>query len=70
MRTAIPPTSTANVTGQHNKIGGITFGATPIIFDFTQQGIFLSYVSSYQTLEFLIANLMPKDLLLHISFFF
>jgi len=26
--TAIPPTFTADIVGQHNKIGGITFGAT------------------------------------------
>ena len=25
--TAIPPTFTSGVMGQHNKIGGITFGA-------------------------------------------
>jgi len=25
--TALPPTSTSDVVGQHNKIGGITFGA-------------------------------------------
>ena len=24
--TAIPPTSTSNVMGQHNQLGGITFG--------------------------------------------
>ena len=29
--TAIPPTSASEVMGQHNKIGGITFGAALII---------------------------------------
>ena len=29
--TAIPPTATSDVVGQHNKIGGITFGETVIV---------------------------------------
>jgi len=28
--TAIPPTPTSDILGQHNKIGGITFGAALI----------------------------------------
>ena len=28
--TAIPPTSASDVVGQHNKMGGITFGAALI----------------------------------------
>jgi len=28
---AISPTSTSNIMGQHNKIGGITFGAALIL---------------------------------------
>jgi len=32
--TAIPPTSASDIVGQHNKIGGITSAAGPIIFVF------------------------------------
>ena len=29
--TAIPPISTSDITGQHNEIQGITFGAAPLV---------------------------------------
>ena len=29
--TAIPPTSASDVVGQHNKVGGITFGAVLVL---------------------------------------
>jgi len=32
--TAILPTATCDVRGQHHKLGGITFGATVIIIQF------------------------------------
>ena len=35
--TAMPATSTSDVMGQHNKIGGITFGAT-LTFIYYQKG--------------------------------
>jgi hypothetical protein len=33
--TAIPPASTSNIIGQHNKIGGITFGAPLLLSEQT-----------------------------------
>ena len=33
---AIPPTSASNIMGQHNEIGGVTFGAA-IIYQIKKQ---------------------------------
>jgi len=41
--TAIPPTSATDAVGEHNKIGGITFGAALLECLHAHAGIFFFY---------------------------
>ena len=46
--TAIPPTSTTNIVGQHNKIGGITFGAGSISWSGEWCSAYKRYIEEFE----------------------
>jgi len=51
---AIPPTAASDVVGQHNEIGGITFGAALILFNqytFKNVSVVSFAINYYQCLD-------------------